>query len=421
MMPGSPLPQPGDRALLDALFEAVHCANPVAGHTHNFYRYPARFSPQFARATIEAFTQPGDTVLDPFMGGGTSAVESQVSGRRFVGCDINPLSLFVTRAKTTPVSMADVRELSEWIDFLPSHVNIRGPNARHDRWLDYQRNLPWWLRKGLEMALDSVLLLSTVRRRRFARCTLLRTAQWALDCRQELPTLERFLASHREYAADMIKAAREFGRQLGRAFGCPPSGYWQHRRLLNRPAAGLDQDGRLPSDWLPPRLVLTSPPYVGVHVLYHRWQVQGRRETPAPYWLANCRDGRGGSHYTFGDRKRKDIDTYMSHLRDAFRSVVALLDERSVVVQLVAFTKPDTQLRPYLNVMHEVGLEETDVCGVTGSLERVWRVVPNRKWYARVKGELLPERQEVLLVHRKRSSPAEVRRTPCPSATTRPC
>jgi hypothetical protein len=43
-----------------------------AGHTHNFYRYPARFSPQFARAAVEAFSAPGDTVLDPFVGGGTA-------------------------------------------------------------------------------------------------------------------------------------------------------------------------------------------------------------------------------------------------------------------------------------------------------------------------------------------------------------
>src|ERR1700731_1047133 len=36
---------------------------PVRGLTHSFYKYPARFSPIFARAAIEAFTQPGDLVL----------------------------------------------------------------------------------------------------------------------------------------------------------------------------------------------------------------------------------------------------------------------------------------------------------------------------------------------------------------------
>ena len=41
---------------------------------HEFYRYPARFPPAFAHAVIKAFTKPGDIVLDPFLGGGTTLV-----------------------------------------------------------------------------------------------------------------------------------------------------------------------------------------------------------------------------------------------------------------------------------------------------------------------------------------------------------
>ena len=59
-----------------------------------FYRYPARFSSTLANAVIAAFTEPGDTVLDPFVGGGTTAVESVRIGRGVVGSDINfPLKL----------------------------------------------------------------------------------------------------------------------------------------------------------------------------------------------------------------------------------------------------------------------------------------------------------------------------------------
>ena len=32
----------------------------------------------------------------------------------------------------------------------------------------------------------------------------------------------------------------------------------------------------------PADLVVTSPPYPGIHMLYHRWQVDGRKETDAP-------------------------------------------------------------------------------------------------------------------------------------------
>src|SRR4051812_30336322 len=74
---------------------------PVRGLTHNFYRYPARFSPAFARAVIEAFTRPGDVVLDNHVGGGTTLVEAIALGRSAIGVDISALAQFVATVKTT--------------------------------------------------------------------------------------------------------------------------------------------------------------------------------------------------------------------------------------------------------------------------------------------------------------------------------
>jgi hypothetical protein len=36
------------------------------------------------------FSEPGELVCDPFLGGGTTAVAAQQGGRRFVGCDVDP-------------------------------------------------------------------------------------------------------------------------------------------------------------------------------------------------------------------------------------------------------------------------------------------------------------------------------------------
>lgn len=72
---------------------------PISGLTHQFYRYPARFSPRFVRAAIEALSSPGDVVLDPYMGGGTTIVEAHITGRRSIGNDVNSLALFVATAK----------------------------------------------------------------------------------------------------------------------------------------------------------------------------------------------------------------------------------------------------------------------------------------------------------------------------------
>jgi hypothetical protein len=169
---------------------------------------------------------------------------------------------------------------------------------------------------------------------------------------------------------------------------------------LLRPAAGIDRDRRIPQEWLPPRLVLTSPPYFGIHILYHRWQVRGRRETSAPYWLAGCTDGHYGAYYTFGDRSRSVSDVYLPSLRRSFESIAALLGSESIVVQLVGFSDPKSQLPAYKQVMGDVGLEEIDLASLTGR-NVTWRAVPNRKWYTDIRRDAGPSK-EILLIHRKK-------------------
>ena len=40
---------------------------------------------------IEDFTEPGDLVFDPFMGSGTTGVACLALGRRFIGCELDPV------------------------------------------------------------------------------------------------------------------------------------------------------------------------------------------------------------------------------------------------------------------------------------------------------------------------------------------
>jgi len=127
-------------------------------------------------------------------------------------------------------------------------------------------------------------------------------------------------------------------------------------RVMNRSAAGLETDKRLRLK--PPKLVITSPPYSGVHVLYHRWQVDGRKETAAPFWIANRLDGAGSSYYTMGDRKFPKLETYFCNIRATMSSVASLADEHTIFSQMVAFSDRDWQLEQYLDTMKEAGLSE---------------------------------------------------------------
>ena len=382
------------------LVAAARDAEPVRGLTHGFYKYPARFSPTFARATIETFTKPGQLVLDPHVGGGTSLVEARASGREAVGVDISPLAEFVARVKCIIFSEAELDMLAAWGKRLPSVVDIHGASVEFPEYakLGYYKHLDhpsrWRLRKGIEQALASSIRLGTPRLEAFGRCAVLRTAQWALDGTRRLTSIDEFRTFLGETAAQMVDGARELRAAVEENGRYPVT-------VIHRSAAGLEDDERF-ADMRAPRLVLTSPPYPGVHVLYHRWQVDGRKEAPLPFMIANKLDGAGSSYYTMGDRKYPELRTYFENIKATMSSVAALADNaRTVIVQMVAFSEPNWQLPRYLETMRDAGLKEIFLPVLKGERDgRLWRSVPSRRWYSDQRGET-PASQEVVLIHRK--------------------
>jgi site-specific DNA-methyltransferase (adenine-specific) len=70
------------------------------GHAfHAMCSYMAMFPPRLPHYFIEKFTRPGDVVLDPFCGRGTTPLQACVTGRIGIGVDLNPLAYVLTRAK----------------------------------------------------------------------------------------------------------------------------------------------------------------------------------------------------------------------------------------------------------------------------------------------------------------------------------
>ena len=59
---------------------------------------------------VKQSTQPGETVLDPFMGAGTAAVASAKNGRKYVGCDIDQSHVAIGNRRVAEISGADSGE-----------------------------------------------------------------------------------------------------------------------------------------------------------------------------------------------------------------------------------------------------------------------------------------------------------------------
>ncbi len=328
-------------------------------------------------------------MLDPYMGGGTTIVEALAHGRRAVGCDINELAVFVARAKVTPLTHNEVEHVRLWALTAAQFgyhddLDVSDLICEHrTRNLTAARARP--IKKLIALALGTCDELASANVRIVARCALLSASQWALNGR-------RIPVSVDEFRQKLIERAFEMADQSG--------GLARIRR--GRPAPVLLKgsaeilhthapfaDGRLKAD-----LVVTSPPYPGVHVLYHRWQVDGRKETPAPYWIAGCLDGKGDAFYNFGSRKQASLDDYFARSLATLESIRKVVKDDAFVVQLVAFAEPRKHLPRYLQNMDRAGFVEVNLGD-----RRTWRNVPGRSWHADLKGDTSSAR-EVLLVHR---------------------
>ncbi len=58
--------------------------------------YRGNWAPQIARNVILRYSQPGDTVLDQMVGGGTTLVECKLTGRNAIGVDVNRDAIMLT-------------------------------------------------------------------------------------------------------------------------------------------------------------------------------------------------------------------------------------------------------------------------------------------------------------------------------------
>lgn len=382
----------------ESLRRAANDPSPVGGSTHSFYRYPARFSPVFAASAIEAYSKPGDLVLDPFMGGGTTLIEAAQLGRRAIGNDINALAVFVARAKTTALSMAQVVALTEWADSVIPTLRYHHELAEESMVICPRRtknlNLPHTrpLKKLTALALTTLGALPDSTSRRFARCALLNVGQWALNGRRTPVTCSAFRTRLQACVHGMLAGIGRYKQLVQAAGGVLPTICEGSAADINR--ASLFQTG-VKAD-----LIVMSPPYPGTHILYHRWQVDGRKESPAPYWISGTMDGRGSSHYNMGSRKNHDANDYFQMLGSALRAIRMVSKDGATLVQLVAFSRPARDLPRYLSAMREAGFCEIPRISSTGSQgARLWRSVPSRAWHAAMKGNT-PASREVVLVHR---------------------
>ena len=275
---------------------------------------PGPFQPVL-RAAIDTFTQRRDLVLDPHVGGGTTLVEA--------------LALAGMPSASTSASSPSSSQGED--DDLPrqSSTSSRLGEARRHAIDIHGATDPFrrLCRARLLQASRPSVAVAPAEGDRAGHLV----AQSSSARRVWNPSADAPCSGPR--SGPSTAAASRPASTTSAPTSKPPPPAWSKVRAHSAPRSGAtDRTGakskcsiaalpasktiRATAGWRAPRLVVTSPPYPGVHVLYHRWQVDGRKETALPFMIAQQARWRGVSqYYTMGDRKYPELKTYFDNIR----------------------------------------------------------------------------------------------------------
>ena len=118
------IPVEGRSGAVPAYVNEFWTSRQRAAHSLHEISYRACFKPQLPRFFIELLTRPGDVVYDPFMGRGTTVLETALRHRIAIGCDLNPISRILVRPRLSPPDLERVAERLSEIN-LSARVPIR--------------------------------------------------------------------------------------------------------------------------------------------------------------------------------------------------------------------------------------------------------------------------------------------------------
>ena len=82
---------------------------------HQLAPYIGKMKSTMAKTLVDTYSSSSHTILDPFVGSGTVALESIIAGRNVFGTDVNPYAVVLTKAKLhPPPTLNEALQRVEW-------------------------------------------------------------------------------------------------------------------------------------------------------------------------------------------------------------------------------------------------------------------------------------------------------------------
>lgn len=386
---------------LDRIIEAARVDQKVIRNfgdknsIHSLYGYPARFSPYFAGECIAELTSESDYVLDPFCGSGTTLFEALRRKRRVIGIDVSEISLFITERILRVARYATLKKLVESANEICDR--LEGP-AEASGFL-----IGFWPEEHFDdqdfrevfSTLESFVYESHKYKGevgKLLRLVALSAGQAAIDGKRKPDSRDAIIRRLRSTATDVAKVLDFWNQALNEIWGSPSE--WVEAVDVVLGDSVLEIESNLSSKDLNVDGVVTSPPYPGVHVLYAKWQVRGRRETHLPAHILGI-EPRPERFFTMGSRYDSDA-RYFEQNEKLSRSLWRAMSAGTYMVQLVGFKDYQSQLPRFVDAYNQAGFELLTDPSNFESMEP-WRDVPSRKWHANSRVGLQTSKEAVLV------------------------
>lgn len=386
------------------IIDSANSKKKINGKTHTFYRYPAAFSPIFAETIINIFTKPSDVILDPFVGGGTSAVEAFALQRKFYGIDVNPLSVLVSKVKTTILSNKKIIFIKKFNEkIVNTKINFKSKRRKNHSNLSHYFNTKNFsneeirkinqIKAGLEQYHFASNKIKDVTVRNFLTCLLLRTTKNILDNVRPIGSFKKFKLDLINNCNRMLSDMFDFEKEL--EINKSIYGSYNKVKIIKSDILKLKKINSLKKGKI--KLILTSPPYPGINISYNRWQLHGRRDTKLPYWIMNTK-APVFTKLNYKHGKKRELNDYYQNMTKVFRNLRPYCSSSCLIVKLLSFRNKIKEFRMYREAMDKAGLEEIKILKKGDG--RLWRTVPKRRWQVRYSKKKLKSNKEVLLVYK---------------------
>ena len=239
-------------------------------HVHRLHPYLGKFIPQLVEVFLRKYFAPGQTILDPFAGSGTTLVQANELGINAVGYDISAFNVLLVTAKTKRYDIKNVKR--EILDILQKAELDSGSEVSLPPFdADNQYLNQWFAPQALKELISYRNLIENYEDQQILKIILSRSARSArltthfdLDFPKKPQTDSYWCYKHsrnctptanayqflKRYSIDTIRRLEEFAERRTSAT----------TSIIH----GDSKNSKIP----PIDGVITSPPYVGL-IDYH--------------------------------------------------------------------------------------------------------------------------------------------------------